>query len=147
MESLLILQARLQQLDGFSEQRPLKFSFGLYQGKQLREQLKVEYLKGVQQIVLLPTQQNIAQYLQRVQQDAATLKAHHIHAKTQQVAKLYAYLEPSVQNPQDAYNALKAYLMLTNPEYRESSHLSDQISRFWRTWLDAHRGEMPGTDT
>lgn len=146
LESLLILQARLQQLDGFSEQRPLKFSFGLYQGKKLREQLKVEYLKGVQQIVLLPTQQNIAQYLQRVQQDAATLKAHHIHAKTQQVAKTQPYLEPSVQNPQDAYNALKAYLMLTNPEYRESSHLSDQISRFWRTWLDAHRGEMPRTD-
>ena len=66
LEALLILQERLQQLDEFDEHRPLKFRFGLYQGNQLRETLKAEYLKGIRQIVLQPTQQNIAQYLQRV---------------------------------------------------------------------------------
>ncbi len=61
LEALLILQERLQQLDEFDEHRPLKFRFGLYQGNQLRETLKAEYLKGIRQIVLQPTQQNIAQ--------------------------------------------------------------------------------------
>ncbi|HBO72528.1 MAG TPA: type VI secretion system membrane subunit TssM [Acinetobacter sp.] len=143
LESLLILQERLQQLDEFDANRPLKFSFGLYQGNQLRESLKAEYLKGVQQIVLTPTQQNIAQYLQRVKNNEATLKANHANVEIKQVAKTQQYLEPSDSNPQDAYNALKAYLMLSNPEYMDSSHLSDQVSRFWRSWLDANRGDMP----
>ncbi len=38
------------------------------------------------------------------------------------------YLEPSDTNPQDAYNALKAYLMMSNHKYMESSHLSDQVT-------------------
>ncbi|MFG0589242.1 type VI secretion system membrane subunit TssM [Acinetobacter sp. YQ_14] len=143
LESLLILQERLQQLDEFDANRPLKFSFGLYQGNQLRESLKAEYLKGIQQIVLTPTQQNIAQYLQRVKNNEATLKANHANVEIKQVAKTQQYLEPSDSNPQDAYNALKAYLMLSNPEYMDSSHLSDQVSRFWRSWLDVNRGDMP----
>lgn len=143
LEALLILQERLQQLDEFNDHRPLKFSFGLYQGNQLRESLKAEYLKGIKQIVLTPTQQNIAQYLQRVKNNEATLKANHVNVEIKQVAKTQQYLEPSDTNPQDAYNALKAYLMMSNPEYMDSSHLSDQVSRFWRSWLDANRGQMP----
>ncbi|MBC9230493.1 type VI secretion system membrane subunit TssM [bacterium SPL81] len=143
LEALLILQERLQQLDEFDENRPLKFSFGLYQGNQLRESLKAEYLKGIKQIVLTPTQQNIAQYLQRVKNNEATLKANHVNVEIKQVAKTQQYLEPSDANPQDAYNALKAYLMMSNHEYMDTSHLSDQVSRFWRSWLDANRGQMP----
>ncbi len=143
LEALLILQERLQQLDEFNEHRPLKFSFGLYQGNQLRDSLKAEYLKGIKQIVLTPTQQNIAQYLQRVKNNEATLKANHVNVEIKQVAKTQQYLEPSDSNPQDAYNALKAYLMMSNPEYMDSSHLSDQVSRFWRSWLDTNRGQMP----
>ncbi len=30
----------------------LKYSFGLYQGNKIREKLKAEYLRGIQQIVL-----------------------------------------------------------------------------------------------
>ncbi len=59
-------KVHLQQLDHFDEDRPLKYSFGLYQGNAVREKLKVEYLTGIQQIVLQPAQQNMAQYLQRV---------------------------------------------------------------------------------
>ncbi|MEZ6841506.1 ImcF-related family protein [Acinetobacter baumannii] len=55
------------------ENRPLKFSFGLYQGNELREKLKAEYLKVLANC-LIPTQQNIAQYLQRVKNNKATLK-------------------------------------------------------------------------
>lgn len=143
LDALLILQQRLQQLDEFNEHRPLKFSFGLYQGSHLREQLKVEYLKGVRQIVLTPTQQNIAQYLQRVKANEDTLKANHSNVEIKQVANKNQYLEPSDSNPQDAYNALKAYLMMSNPQYMDASHLSDQVTRFWRSWLDNNRGQMP----
>jgi type VI secretion system protein ImpL len=146
-DALLILQGHLQQLDHFDEDRPLKYSFGLYQGNQIREKLKAEYLKGIQQLVLQPSQQNMTQYLQRVKTNEATLKENHINVKLNQTVRSnQPYLEPSDNNPQDAYNALKAYLMLSNPQYRESSHLSDQISRFWRTWLDANRGQMPRGD-
>ena len=148
LDVLLILQNRLQQFDDFSDNRPFKLSFGLYQGNELREKLKVEYLKGIKQIVLQPTKQNIEQYLQRVKNNAETLKVNHANAQIQQTSssKTQQYLEPSDSNPQDAYNALKAYLMMGNPQYMEASHLSDQETKFWRSWLDANRGEMPRGD-
>ena len=121
----------------------MKFGFGLYQGNELREKLKTEYLKGVKQIILQPAQQNIAQYLYHIKSNAATLKANHVNVEIKQVAKNQQYLEPSETSPQDAYNALKAYLMMSNPQYMDSSHLSDQVTRFWRSWLDSNRGQMP----
>ena len=143
LDALLILQQRLEQLDDFDRHRPLKFSFGLYQGNALRDQLKAEYLKGVKQIVLAPTQQNIAQYLQRVKNNQALLKQNHVNVDIKPVSFNQVTTEPLDSNPQDAYNALKAYLMLSNPQYMDASHLSDQVTRFWRAWLDANRGEMP----
>ncbi|MGA5989195.1 ImcF-related family protein, partial [Escherichia coli] len=86
------------------------------------ETLKAEYLKGIRQIVLQPTQQNIAQYLQRVKNNEETLKANHINVEVKQVAKTGQYLEPLDTNPQDAYNALKAYLMMSNPQYMDAGH-------------------------
>lgn len=146
LDALLVLQQRLEQLDGFDENRPLKFGFGLYQGNELREKLKTEYLNGIRQIVLEPSQQNIAQFLQRVKGNEATLRSNHVNVDVQQVAgarPAQTNLEPSDANPQDAYNALKAYLMMSNPQYMEAGHLSDQVTRFWRSWLDANRGQMP----
>lgn len=143
LDALLILQNRLQQLDEFDDHRPMKFGFGLYQGNGLREQLKAEYLKGIQQIVLAPTQQNIAQYLQKVKANEAVLKANQVNVEVKQTPKTGQYLEPSDSNAQDAYNALKAYLIMSNPQYMDASHLSDQVTRFWRPWLDNNRGEMP----
>jgi type VI secretion system protein ImpL len=145
LDALLILQQRLEQLDEFDDNRPLKFGFGLYQGDDLREKLKTEYLNGVRQIVLEPSQQNIGQFLQRVKNNETTLKQNHINVEIQQVSSKPAQnaLEPSDANPQDAYNALKAYLMMSNPEYMDASHLSDQVTRFWRSWLDSNRGQMP----
>lgn len=46
-------------------------------------------------------------------------------------------------NVEDAYNALKTYLMLTDKSRAEASHLNDQLTRFWRVWLDSNRGTMP----
>ena len=33
--------------------------------------------------------------------------------------------------------------MMSNPQYMDASHLSDQVTRFWRSWLDNNRGQMP----
>ena len=144
LDALMILQGHLQQLDQFDQDRPLKYSFGLYQGKQIREKLETEYLKGIEQLVLQPTQQQIAQYLQRVKANEAVLKENYIQVKMNHVAQgRQIASEPSDQNPQDAYNALKTYLMLSNRQYMDSSHLSDQLTRFWRTWLEQNRGEIP----
>src|SRR5690606_5244694 len=109
-----------------------------------RDKLQAEYLKGIEQLVLQPSQQNIAEYLQRVKNNAAVLKENHIHVQIHPTAQVQQLaLEPSDQNPQDAYNALKTYLMLSNRKSIDSSHLSDQLTRFWRTWLDQHRSELP----
>lgn len=143
LNALLILQERMQQLDQFEENQPIQFGFGLYQGSTLREKLQGEYLAGIRQLLLQPTQQNIAQYLRRIKSNEATLKANHVNVEIKQGVKTQQYLEPSETNPQDAYNALKAYLMLSNPQYMDSSHLGDQLTRFWRPWLDLNREQMP----
>lgn len=149
-DALLILQNRLQQLDGYQQDRPLKLSFGLYQGDKIREKLMAEYLKGIETIVLRPSQQNMAQYLQRLKNNEEALKANHVNVSAVAASATNRsntqYTEPSDSNAQDGYNALKAYLMLGNAQYIESSHLSDQVTRFWRSWLDARRNDMPRGD-
>ena len=42
---------------------------------------------------------------------------------------------------EEGYNALKTYLMLKSPERMEMSHLSDQIPKYWRPWLNANIGK------
>src|SRR5690606_21442533 len=99
LDALLILQGHLQQLDQFDHDRPLKYSFGLYQGNQIREKLETEYLKGIEQLVLQPTQQQIAQYLQRVKANEAVLKENYIQVKMNHVAQgRQIASEPSDQN-------------------------------------------------
>ncbi|KQQ44387.1 type VI secretion protein VasK [Duganella sp. Leaf126] len=53
------------------------------------------------------------------------------------------FKDASPTNVEDAYNALKTYLMLSDKSRAEASHLNDQLTRFWRVWLDSNRGTMP----
>ncbi|HEU4843523.1 MAG TPA: type VI secretion system membrane subunit TssM [Burkholderiaceae bacterium] len=53
------------------------------------------------------------------------------------------YLDASPTNVEDAYNALKTYLMLADKSHAEPSHLNDQLTRYWRGWLESNRGAMP----
>jgi type VI secretion system protein ImpL len=53
------------------------------------------------------------------------------------------YSNASANNVTDAYNALKTYIMLSDRHRVEASHMSDQVTRFWRGWLEANRGAMP----
>jgi type VI secretion system protein ImpL len=41
---------------------------------------------------------------------------------------------------EDSYNALKTYLMLHERARMDVAHLSDQIPRYWRAWLEVNKG-------
>ena len=47
----------------------------------------------------------------------------------------------SQESYNDLKNALKTYLMLNQREHMESSHLADQLPRYWGPWLQAQAGE------
>ncbi len=151
-EALGILQDRIEQLAKFREDRPLSLSLGLYQGNYMEDRLLTEYYAGIRQILLQPVAGNIEEFLreanahperlQPVNADrAAAPQAVQVSAQPSQQGRLFAGLSPS--NSQDVYNALKTYLMLGDKRHVETAHLTDQLSRFWRVWLEANRGDMP----
>ncbi|NTV11246.1 MAG: type VI secretion system membrane subunit TssM, partial [Zoogloea sp.] len=53
---------------------------------------------------------------------------------------------PDAGRLENGYNALKTYLMLNQKERMDVAHLSDQIPRYWRPWLDANRGKGNAED-
>ena len=50
--------------------------------------------------------------------------------------------QPKTSGLEDSYNALKTYLMLKQKERMEVSHLSDQLPKYWRPWLNANKGKI-----
>lgn len=146
LESLSILQSRIEQLEGYEKDKPLSLSFGLYQGDKLKQKLLAEYYNGVSIIVLAPTTQNIERFLTEVNTNAAQLEVRKEETNTDDASEAATndvYIQSDPTDVEDAYNALKAYLMLGNHDNLETSHLSDQMTRFWRNWLDANRADMP----
>ncbi|HSI57188.1 MAG TPA: type VI secretion system membrane subunit TssM [Ideonella sp.] len=150
LEALEILQARIDQLQRYRQDRPWSLSLGLYQGEQIEAKLRSEYFLGVQELMLKPTAAAIANYLGEVNANAAQLQpaarlADGAVAPVKPVSAEPAgvYTAASVNNVTDAYNALKTYIMLGDRARMEGGHLSDQLTRFWRVWLEANRGAMP----
>lgn len=146
LESLTILQSRIEQLEGYDSDRPLSLGFGLYQGDKLKQKLLAEYYNGIGIIVLAPTKQNIEKFLTEVNTNAAQLKVQEVETSeeaSETINNSDTYIQSDPTDVEDAYNALKAYLMLSNHEHLETSHLSDQMTRFWRTWLESNRADMP----
>ncbi len=146
LESLSILQSRIEQLEGYEEDKPLALSFGLYQGDTLKQKLLAEYYNGINIIVLAPTTQNIEKFLTEVNTNADQLEVRTDKSKAEEApeaAIVDTYIQSDPTDVEDAYNALKAYLMLGNHDNLETSHLSDQMTRFWRNWLEANRADMP----
>ncbi len=158
MEALEVLQERIEQLDKYHVDRPWSLSFGLYQGEALRGKLREEYFSGVKEIMLQPVSVNLEAFLTEMNGAAASLEP---QARTEQsnqtlnppsvspvpvTTTLHAatqpYREGSPTNVEDAYNALKTYLMLADRSRAEPGHLNDQITRFWRSWLESNRGSM-----
>ena len=165
-EALRILQDRIEQLERYRDSRPLGLSLGLYQGEILERKLREEYFSGVREIMLKPVSQTLEGFLTEVNNNAsqlqATVGAPGTEAAGNPLTTLAAvpaaepakasapstlqFKDASPTNTEDAYNALKTYLMLSDKPHAEGGHLTDQLSRFWRGWLESNRGAMPQED-
>ncbi len=141
LAALEILQDRIEQLQRYRDNRPWSIGFGLYQGDRLEQKLRQEYFAGVRDVMLKPVSESIEAYLTDVNLHADKLAP---AAKTaEETVVAGTYKEASPTSVEDAYNALKTYLMLAERERVEPGHLSDQITRFWRGWIEINRGNMP----
>jgi len=147
-EALQILQDRIEQLERYRSDRPLALSLGLYQGDYLERKLREEYFSGVREVMLKPVAESLEGFLAEVNRNAAELQPSArtaTESTTPQTAAQASrqFKDSSPTSSEDAYNALKTYLMLADPARAEAAHLNDQLTRFWRNWLDANRGAMP----
>lgn len=124
LEAMQILQDRLAQLEALRRDRPWSLKMGLFQGEALEEALRQHYFAGIGELMLKPV--------------GASLEA----ALTELGARPTAAGQPALAAAEDGYNTLKTYLMLGAPAKAETAHLSDQLARHWRTWLEANRGSM-----
>lgn len=164
LEALEILQDRMEQMQRYRQTRPWSIGLGLYQGQAIEARLKEEYFAGLEGVMLKPTAQAMSAYLSEVNAHASELRplqrlgeaAPASDAASAAVVPVSAqaaspsaspsaspYANASSTNVSEAYNAFKAYLMLGDRGRIEPGHMSDQLTRFWRSWLDANRGTMP----
>lgn len=153
LEALEIVQDRVDQLQRYRDERPWSLTLGLYQGAAIEQKLRATYLAGLQEVMLKPTAAAIASYLSEVNANAAQLQplaraadGSPTPAKTSTSASpepMGVYSAASTGNVSDAYNALKTYIMLGERSRVETGHMGDQLTRFWRGWLEANRGSMP----
>ena len=148
LEALEVLQDRIEQLQALRETRPLTIGLGLNQSDAIERRLREEYFAGVRQMMLQPVSQSIEAFLAEVNAHAGKLQpmtrppeSGAPSARPQNTAGRFS--EASPESVEDAYNALKTYLMLADRTRMEPGHLTDQITRFWRAWLEENRGTMP----
>ena len=143
LEALEILQDRIGQLERFESERPWSLGLGLFQGDTLATKLRTEYYTGLQSLLLTPVRENVEAYLREVNAHADELKpVDGSNATPTQASGTTPYQRASATNVEDAYKALKTYLMLSSRDHLDPGHLSDQLTRFWRSWLEANRGTM-----
>ncbi|WP_229256012.1 type VI secretion system membrane subunit TssM [Duganella fentianensis] len=144
LEALEILQDRLEQLERYRSERPWKLGFGLYQGDALEAKLRAEYFAGVRQVMLAPVVTNLEALLAEMNAHADQLQLAAAPAAAPATGPAgRQFQEASPLNVDDGYNALKSYLMLADPAHAEAGHLNDQLTRYWRNWLESNRGNMP----
>ncbi|QOW22155.1 type VI secretion system membrane subunit TssM [Novilysobacter avium] len=152
VEALLVLQDRLEQLQRHRDDHPLSLGLGLYQGAAVEAKLREEYFHGMRQLMLVPVSSKLESYLGQVVARRSELKPPSLTGAPSDsddgaddpaaTSDTRLYEDAVATDSQDAYNALKTYLMLGNHERVEATHLSDQLTRFWRGWLEANRGAM-----
>ena len=143
LEALEILQDRIQQLEKYRADRPWSLRMGLYQGELLERKLREEYFSGVREVMLKPVVANVETLLSEMNAHADELQAPGAAPPASAaVSSGRQFQETSATNVDDAYNALKSYLMLADKSHAEPSHLNDQLTRYWRTWLENNRGAM-----
>jgi type VI secretion system protein ImpL len=140
LEALEILQDRIEQLEKYRASKPWTLGFGLYQGDTLERKLRDEYFGGVREIMLQPVGAALEALLTEMNANAGQLDASAPAATAAKPGQPYQDASPT--SVTDGYNALKTYLMLADKSRAEPSHLNDQLTRFWRGWLEASRGAM-----
>jgi type VI secretion system protein ImpL len=144
LEAMEILQGRIEQLSRWKKDRPLSVGLGLYQGDVIEEKLRREYFSGVQQLLIKPVGNAIEDYLSVVNKDPDRLTPMtRPPTSAAQPGESKDAGKNKANNVEEAYNALKTYLMLGDKTRAEQGHLTDQITRFWRVFLEANRGDMP----
>ncbi|MYN15426.1 type VI secretion system membrane subunit TssM [Rugamonas sp. FT107W] len=146
LEALEILQDRIEQLGKYHAERPWSLRMGLYQGDLLERKLREEYFAGVREVMLKPVVANLETLLSEMNAHADQLQAPGAASTTSPAPAAVPgrqFQEASAVNVEDAYNALKSYLMLADVSHAEASHLNDQLTRYWRGWLENNRGAMP----
>lgn len=155
LQAMDILEDRIDQLEQFRRDRPVSVSLGLYQGDRIEQRLLTEYYRGVKQLMLDPVAQNLASFLKEVDAhpdqltpltrapESGAVPVSTRSGALSQPSQSGLYSDASPTNVQDAYNALKTYLMLSDKRHLEAAHLTDQLARFWRGWLESNRGNMP----
>ena len=136
--ALEIMQDRIEQLAQYRSNRPWSLGLGLYQGDLLDRKLREEYFSGLREVMLKPVAQTLEAFLSDVNLGAAGNTATPLRDGAGQQFK-----QATPARVEDAYNALKTYLMLGDRSRAEAGHLNDQLARFWRVWLDGNRGTMP----
>lgn len=150
LEALEILQDRLEQVQRMRQDHAWTLGLGLYQGDAIERRLKEEYFHGLQALLLQPSAQGLQAYLAEVNAHAAELVPQGRAGEPAPPAALPTepptttpYAAASSRDVGEAYNALKAYLMLGERARLEPGHMGDQLTRFWREWLDLNRGALP----
>jgi type VI secretion system protein ImpL len=141
LEALDILQDRIEQLEKYRDDQPWALSFGLYQGEALERKLRDEYFAGVREVMVLPVAGALESLLAEMNANASQLDPNAQAAPSAKPGQ--PYQDVSATNVGDAYNALKTYLMLADKSHAEPGHLNDQLTRYWRVWLQTNRGGMP----
>ena len=150
LEALEILQDRIEQLEQYRDERPWSLRMGLYQGALLERKLREEYFSGVREVMIKPVVDNLETLLSEMNAHADELQAPGAaparpagDATPSAGTANRQFQQASAVNVEDAYNALKSYLMLVDKTHAEPGHLNDQLTRYWRVWLESHRGAMP----
>jgi type VI secretion system protein ImpL len=141
MEALEILQDRIEQLNKYRDSKPWMLGFGLYQGGALERKLRDEYYGGVREVMLQPVGAALESLLTQMNANAGKLDGASAPSPAARPGQPYQHASPT--SSADGYNALKTYLMLNDKSRAEASHLNDQLTRYWRGWLEANRGAMP----
>ncbi|MFZ3290008.1 MAG: type VI secretion system membrane subunit TssM [Telluria sp.] len=142
LQALDILQDRIEELEKYRASEPLALSFGLYQGDSLERKLRDEYFAGVREVMVQPVAAGVEALLSEMNANPGLLEPNAAVAPAA-VRPGQPYQDASPANVADAYNALKTYLMLGDKSRAEPGHLNDQMTRYWRGWLESNRGAMP----
>jgi type VI secretion system protein ImpL len=155
LKALEVLQDRLDLLYQYRQNgRPWKLGLGLYRGPDVEKVMRAEYFRQLSQVMLdpvktgleatlrgavtgggAPRQPGVSAAAARGRRPAATALGRRTTAPAQAPANL-----------EGVYNALKTYLMLHDRSRMDAAHLTDQLARAWRPWLEQQAGASLSPD-